>query len=124
MVGIEGTRRLFTAIVVGCCGLAIAGCFMSEPDDPAAASTQPTITFSPSPVIVAVGGSKQVTATARMPDGTTKDITSELSTTWASDDANIATVRAGLVGGVKMGTITVSATFGGTSAKANVTVTP
>jgi uncharacterized protein YjdB len=124
MVSIEDTRRLFAAIVVGCCGLALAGCFMNEPDDRAAAPTLPTITFSPSPVIVAVGGSKQVTATARMPDGTNKDITSDLETTWASDDANIATVPAGLVGGVKIGTTAVSAAFGGASAKANVTVTP
>ena len=123
MVGIEGTRRLFAAIVVGCCGLATVGC-PGEPDDPGAASTLPTITFSPSPVIVAVGGSKQVTATARMPDGTNKDITSEPATTWTSDDANIATVRAGLVGGVKVGTTAISAAFGGASAKANVTVTP
>ncbi|MBL0512322.1 Ig-like domain-containing protein [Aeromonas media] len=56
---------------------------------------------------VAAGLSKRFTATLQLSDGTTLDVTPEVS--WASDDAGTATVAQGLATGIGVGVASLSA---------------
>lgn len=64
---------------------------------------------TPTMAEVAVGGTVQLAANAHPSGGTT---------TWASDDTDIATVSSGLVTGVAVGTVTITATYTPTSGTA------
>ncbi len=70
---------------------------------------------------------QQFTASGTYSDGTTRFLTA--SATWSSSDATIATVSnvagsAGIVTAVKQGTATITATMGGVSGSATLTVLP
>ncbi len=69
-----------------------------------------SIVVAPSTEIVTVGGTVNLTATATYSDSTTADITA--TATWSTSDAGIATVAAGVVTGVSIGTVTITATNG------------
>ena len=72
---------------------------------------------------VEVGGTKQLTAVATYSDGSSKDVTGEV--TWSSSDSGIATIDpTGLATGISVGDITVTAAFGGVSGSATLSVTP
>lgn len=67
-----------------------------------------TVVVSGSPVLI--GGTSQFTATAKMSDDTTKDVTSEAI--WASSDTTVATVSSsGLVEGLLAGQVKITATY-------------
>jgi hypothetical protein len=70
---------------------------------------------------LAVGKTEQFTAQGSYSDGTTKDITSQV--TWSSAETDVATVSAsGLATGVKPGQTDISATFSGVASN-DITIT-
>jgi Bacterial Ig-like domain (group 2) len=82
--------------------------------------TVTSITVSPATVTIVSGSTQQLTATAALSNNGTQDVTS--AATWSSSNTSIATVTGGLVTGVSTGTVTVSATYGGQTGTASVTV--
>lgn len=78
------------------------------------------ISLSPTAATIGVGASVGIKATANYSDGSAIDITS--TAIWKSSDDATATVSSGVVKGVKVGNATVSATFGGLSSSAAITV--
>jgi hypothetical protein len=75
-----------------------------------------------SPLNLAVGATQQFTATGIFTDGSTKDITSEV--TWTSDTPATATISSnGLVTGVAVGTTNIIAFFPGELSSAAVQLT-
>ena len=78
--------------------------------------------ISPALFSIASGQNQQLTAQAVYPDGTSQDVTSQV--TWSSSATNVATVSGtGLVSGVSAGTSTITATLGSVSRTAVATVT-
>jgi uncharacterized protein YjdB len=61
--------------------------------------------------LIAVGATKQYTATAAYTDGTSVDITAKAN--WTCSDNTIATVSAGLVTGVAIGNASIQASLSG-----------
>lgn len=89
------------------------------------ASTISTVTITPAAPSVAVGLSKQFTATGLFSDGTTQDITYDVA--WASSSLAFATfsndpANKGLVQAIAAGTSEITATFGGVNATSIITV--
>ncbi len=80
------------------------------------------IAVSPTAATISPGGTARLVATANFADGTSSDITA--SALWTSSDGTKATVSSGLVTGVAVGTSTITATFGGFSGTAAITVSP
>ncbi|HEX6493871.1 MAG TPA: Ig-like domain-containing protein [Acidobacteriaceae bacterium] len=81
------------------------------------------IEVTPSPLSLAIGSTRQLSAIATYSDETTKDISS--AATWTSSDGAIATVSAnGIVTAVASGSSTVSAASGGITGSTNVQVSP
>jgi hypothetical protein len=67
-----------------------------------------SITVTPSPFTVAVGGQQQLTATGHYSDGTTANLTTQV--TWSSNNtASITVGSAGVARGVATGTATITA---------------
>jgi hypothetical protein len=105
-------RRVFVSLIGTVLVVAATACGSSTP-----AATTPTPTPTPATVTaVAVSGPTssttnfQVTATAKMSDGTSTDVT--LIAKWESSDATIATVASnGLVVINASGTVTLKATY-------------
>jgi hypothetical protein len=86
-------------------------------DDPSA--TVQSLTLSGNST-VAVGQVSQLTATAHMSNGTTKNVTGQA--TWTSSAPATATVSSGLLTGVAIGTSTITAALNGKSAQTTATV--
>ncbi|MEP7001960.1 MAG: Ig-like domain-containing protein [bacterium] len=87
------------------------------PDD-----TPASVTLSPaSAVALASGSLATLTATVRATDGHT---VSTALVSWTSSNSTVATVSAGVVTALKVGTATITATSGSASTSAIVTVTP
>ena len=91
------------------------------------AQSTPTITsltLSPTSATIAANGSTSFIATATYSDGTTTDVTSLCS--WSSSDTGAATISNGTATGCNttysIKTTTITATFSGMSATANLTV--
>jgi uncharacterized protein YjdB len=82
-----------------------------------------SIAVTPASPSLAVGATQQFTATATYSDGTTADISSQV--TWASDTPTAATIDStGLATGVAAGTANITATMDGvTSPAVSLTVT-
>lgn len=78
--------------------------------------------ITPSAGIVAEGVVGQLLVSARYSDGTGGDVTP--GAVWSSDTPTVATVTAGIVLGVAQGSTTITATFGGLSARVVVRVEP
>jgi uncharacterized protein YjdB len=84
--------------------------------------TLSSITVTPVTPSVATGSTKQMTATGTYNDGSTKNITSSVS--WSSSDDVEATVAdTGLVTGVAVGTVSITATSASISGSTSVTIT-
>ncbi|MBV7437198.1 Ig-like domain-containing protein [Aeromonas sp. sif2416] len=80
------------------------------------------LTITVPPVTLAVGLSRQLTASGVYSDGTSADVTANVQ--WSSSDPAIATVSlTGLVTAVAPGTATITGTLDGQSATISVTVT-
>lgn len=75
------------------------------------------VAVSPSPFAVGVGGTAQLTATGTFSDGSTLDVTRQ--SVRRSSAKSIATVsRAGVVTGIRAGSVTVQANRAGRKARA------
>ncbi len=86
-------------------------------------ATVASIDVTPATASVAVGATQQLNAVATYSDSSTLDVTG--SATWTSSSGAVATLSApGLATGVAPGTATLSATVGGVTGSATVTVTP
>ena len=89
---------------------------------PAAAPTLSAIAITPGTANITAGSTQQFTATATYSDGSTADVTS--SVTWSSSSASVATINAsGLASGVAAGSASITATEGGITGTATMTVT-
>ncbi|MBD1574717.1 hypothetical protein HC725_15800 [Vibrio sp. S17_S38] len=107
---------------------AVSGSFSATADLTVTSAFIESITISPKALSVPKGTTQQLTATAQLSDGSTQDITDQV--TWSSDTVAVATVdpATGLVTGVAdSGTATITATtdviFGVLTDTAIVTVT-
>ncbi len=75
-------------------------------------TTLVSFTISPTSATIAKGTAQQFTATGTFSDGSTEDLTSQVS--WTSSNGNVLTINsAGLATGVGSGSAQVSATYGG-----------
>ena len=84
-------------------------------------ATLTDLQVTPATANVAVGATRQFTATALFSDGTEQNVTNVA--TWDSNADAVATVNtAGLATGVSAGTATISASFGGDTDTATLTV--
>jgi hypothetical protein len=82
-----------------------------------------SISVTPANPSIAKGTTQQFSATGMFPDNSTQDLTS--SATWStSDSARAAITSSGLATGVDVGTTIITATSGGISGSAKLTVTP
>ena len=80
-----------------------------------------SVSVTPSSASIRKRATVQLTATATYSDGSTADATS--AATWTSSRSRIATVSStGLVTGVRAGTVTIRATYGGLAGSSTVTV--
>ena len=97
----------------------VAACGGNDATEPEV--TVASVSVSPSTATLsAPGETVQLTATVRGSDGSTM---SSASVNWSSSDATVATVSgSGLVTGVAGGTVSVTASAGGQSGSATVTV--
>lgn len=79
-----------------------------------------SITVAPTPAFVVVRGTQQLTATVRDSSG---NVIPGLTVTWQSNNSAVATVSSsGLVTGVGVGAVVISASIGGFLGTSNVTV--
>ncbi len=103
-----------SALLVGCMG---SGSSQSNNPSP----TITSIALTPQNSAVTVGKTLQLSAQATYSDGSTKDITS--TAVWAISDSSVATVKAGLISGVKIGVVNVAAGSGSVKSTALLNVT-
>jgi hypothetical protein len=83
--------------------------------------TVQSLAVTGSAALAAAGATSQLTATAALSTNTTTDVTS--SATWSSSDTTVATVSSGgLVNALKVGSVTVTATYQGKSGTLVVTI--
>lgn len=71
---------------------------------------------------VAIGATTDLTAQAKMSDGSSKNVTS--TATWLSSDTGVATVDAGTVAGVAQGSTDITANAGGFTSAAHAMTVP
>src|SRR5512142_2510916 len=83
-------------------------------------TTLSSITIAPFAPGVAVGNTVKLTATGKVSDNSTKDISSTV--TWTSSDQTLATVTGGTVSGVAAGVPTITAAQGSVNASTVVNV--
>ena len=87
-------------------------------------ATLSSLAVTPATATVAIGAGQQFTAIATYSDGSSQDVSAKAA--WASATPAAATVNAssGVAAGVTAGGSSISATFGGKSATAQLTVSP
>jgi hypothetical protein len=84
-------------------------------------TTLTSMTVMPANTIVTVGGTQKFTVTGTYNDGSTKDLTSQV--TWASSSTEVAVISAaGLASAETTGTATISATLGSVIGSTGLTV--
>ncbi len=129
-------RFIFCCLVVGLIAIlsiVMTACSSTSKSAPKSitAPTLSSITVAPaSPANLAVGSTQQFTATGNYSDGTTSNIT--IQVTWASSDLTIATIdngvpfyRSGVATGVAPGNTKITASMSGvTSSSISLTVVP
>jgi hypothetical protein len=108
---------LATATAVGSVKISAALSGVTSPlfDLPVAAAELSSIAVTPSnPSVLGIGFTAQFTATGTYADGTTANITTQV--TWASSDTGIVTIsKGGLAAGVANGNANITATLSGVS---------
>jgi hypothetical protein len=116
---------LVTGVAVGAATITATSEGQSGTSDVAVTLTQEpvaTVEVTPNPASVSVGRAVQLTATLKDAAG---NILTGRAVSWSSSDTDVAPVDAtGLVGGLALGTATITATSEGQSGSASVTVTP
>jgi plastocyanin/uncharacterized protein YjdB len=82
-----------------------------------------SITVNPAGMTIAAGQTQTYTATGTLTDGSTEDLTSQV--TWASSNPQFAAITpAGVATGVAQGTSTISATLNGITGSTSLAVNP
>jgi uncharacterized protein YjdB len=117
---------LVGSILIVCLGLSGCGGGSSKSKSQSSGSTRTlasiTVTTSSSATTVATGATLQFAAQGKFSDGTVADISSQV--TWKSSDTTMGVMNsAGVMTGVKAGSVTVSATQGTITGSMAVTVT-
>jgi uncharacterized protein YjdB len=119
---------LITLIAVVCLGLSGCGGGVSKNSNTTqnsastATLTSVTVGVSNSATSVATGQTMQLVATGKYSDGSSGDLTSQV--TWKTSDSTLATTNSsGLLTGVKQGAVTVSATQGAITGTMTIQVT-
>jgi uncharacterized protein YjdB len=119
---VAGTSGLATGIAPGTA--TIAALFASQVGTASLTVTNAaltSITVTPSDASVALGGSQQFTAIGNFSDGTTENLTTQV--TWTSSSANVATINGrGLASAAGTGTTTITASMNGVTAATVLTV--
>lgn len=80
-----------------------------------------SITVSPAAFSIASGQNKQLSATGFYANGTSQDVTSQV--TWSSNSASATVSSSGLVSGVSAGSATITATLSSTTGTSAATIT-
>ncbi|MBF7082646.1 Ig-like domain-containing protein [Desulfallas sp. Bu1-1] len=80
-----------------------------------------SITAEPSSITLSAGNNQQVTVTAHLSDGSTKDVTTLAS--YSSDNSNASVAGTGLVTGVIAGSATITIQYGGYTVNVPVQIT-
>jgi hypothetical protein len=123
----SGSQGLVTAVDIGSADISCAtGGFTDSSTVTVTASTITSIDVSPATPTIAAGVQLQFTATVHFSNGVVQDITD--SATWTSTNTNAATITnqvgfEGLATTIAAGTTTITASFGGSSGTAILTVT-
>jgi hypothetical protein len=82
-----------------------------------------SVTVTPAAPVIVLGADQQFAATGNYSDGSTRSVTA--TATWSSSDPGTATIDAsGLATSVAQGVTTITATYGGESGTATLTVDP
>jgi hypothetical protein len=92
----------------------------SATDGPVDGKRAVSLAVTPALITVPIGGEGEYTATLTYSDGTTSDATR--TATWTTGDQTIAVVKVGLVEGLRVGKVLVTASVGGLSASATLQV--
>jgi uncharacterized protein YjdB len=123
-----GTEGLVTGLAVGRAVVsAHGGAVQGSTTVSVTVARLTAITVDPAASSLAKGASVQLTATGDFTDGTTEDLTSQVS--WTSSDDTIAEISdmlttKGLVTGIAVGSAQITATLDGVQGSATVIVTP
>ncbi|MFZ0959005.1 MAG: Ig-like domain-containing protein [Candidatus Sulfotelmatobacter sp.] len=84
-------------------------------------ATLNSITVTPDPATISLGGTQQFTATGNFSDGSTENLTAQV--TWSSSEVSVATISAGgLASTAGTGSTTITAKMNGASGTATLTV--
>lgn len=122
------TRGLAVAAGIGSTSVhASFGSIVATAPASVSPATLTAIAISPSAPSVAKGTTRQMTATGTYSDGSTQNLTSQV--TWTSSNAAKATVSnasgsAGLLAAAAVGSSTITATFGSVSGNTVATISP
>jgi uncharacterized protein YjdB len=116
------TRGLATAVSAGVTTISASlGSVTGSTQLTVTSATVTQITVTAPSSTLTLGLSQQYTATGSFSDGTTQDITNVAQ--WHSSNSNVASITvSGLVTGRTLGTVTISANFGGMTGSASLTV--
>ena len=115
-----GMGFLFIALLAGCGG----GDNGRDPILGLPAADLLSIAVTPATGSIPINGTQQFLATATFADGSSRNVTSGAS--WTSGTSSVATINgaSGLATGIAAGTSVITASFGGKSGTASLTVTP
>lgn len=116
-------RTFLTSILVLTSAASI-GCIETSDavDDGKAISA---VIITPDKENLTVGSMMQFTATVEYGDGTTKDVTRDADVLWNSSDATLVTVsNEGMVSALKIGVVSISATFNTEKGEETFAITP
>jgi hypothetical protein len=115
-------KRLF--IFVACLFLSLlTSCVTANRSSTTTSSSLTVITITPNPggYVIDDAGTKQFTATGTYSDGSSKDITSQI--TWGSSDIAVATISSkGLATGRRGGQVNITATLVGITSQVTLFV--
>ena len=116
--------KVIAALALFSLMLGLAGCGSSGTTASAPAPvTLSSIAVSPANQSIPVNGTKQFTATGAYSDGSSKDLTTQV--TWSTSATSLATVsNSGLVTAMASGKVSVIATMGLVSGSKSLTITP
>ncbi len=113
-------RRWLETTVVVSVGLLAAACGSST-----SSSEVSAIGLSPDPCALGRTKTQQMSATATLPDGTKKNISSGEGATWSSANTGTATVSSdGVVVGVNAGVTSITIAYEGATGSLDCTVGP
>jgi hypothetical protein len=110
--GRRTARMLAATALVALVCLITAACGDDESStSPTATATVRAVVCSLTSATVGRYDTSQISASAQMSDGSTQDVTAKA--TWASSNPEIASVQAGLLVGIRLGTAKITAGYGG-----------